>query len=103
MTRNQRLLDACYRTHGIAAIYSDDGQPALPILIVAAREDDVSDFGATRIRSETCRFNVRRSQLPAPQKGARIDIGADRYQIKDKPVIIDEDRLEWGIECQPLA
>ncbi len=103
MTRNQRLIDSCYRTHGSAAIYEADGAPDAYILIIPFREDELTDFGVTTIISSRCRFNVRRSQLPEPRKGARLTIGADKYLIKSEPVILDEDRLEWTMECQLLV
>ncbi len=99
----QKVLDANYRVWGVDAFYYPDTGDRFLVRIIPNRSDDVSDFSGTRVRSETCRFTARCTQLPDPQKGARLDIGDERYTIKNKPVILDAYKLEWSIECHPLA
>ena len=64
------------------------------------RNDDVNAFGATRLVSETLRFDVRVSELPAPRPDEQIPVGEETFLIQGEP-IRDRERLIWTIEAAP--
>ena len=70
------------------------------IRIIVRRSDDVTTFGAARLVSETMRFDVRVSELPAPRLDEQILIGDETFLILGEP-ICDRDRLIWTIEATP--
>ena len=70
------------------------------IRIIMRRNDDVSTFGAARLVSETMRFDVRVSDLPAPRPDEQILLGEETFLIQGEP-IRDRERLIWTIEAAP--
>lgn len=70
------------------------------IRIIMRRNDDVTTFGAARLVSETLRFDVRVSELPAPRPDEQILLGDETFLIRGEP-IRDRDRLIWTIEAAP--
>jgi hypothetical protein len=70
------------------------------IHIIMRRNDDVTTFGAARLVSETMRFDVRVSELPAPRPEEQILIGDEAFLIRGEP-IRDRERLVWTIEAAP--
>ena len=70
------------------------------IRIIMRRNDDVTTFGAARLVSETLRFDVRVSDLPAPQPDEQILLGEETFLIQGEP-IRDRERLVWTIALIP--
>ena len=70
------------------------------IHIIMRRNDGVTAFGAARLVSETMRFDVRVSELPAPRPDEQILIGDETFLIQGEP-IRDRERLVWTIEATP--
>ena len=70
------------------------------IRIIMRRNDDVTIFGAARLVSETLRFDVRVSDLPAPRPDEQILLGEETFLIQGEP-IRDRERLIWTIEAAP--
>ena len=70
------------------------------IRIIMRRKDEVTEFGAARLVSETMRFDVRVSELPAPSPDEQILFGDETFLIRGEP-IRDRDRLIWTIEATP--
>ena len=70
------------------------------IRIIMRRNDDVTTFGAARFVSQTMRFDVRVSELPAPRPDEQILFGDETFLIRGEPMR-DRDRLIWTIEATP--
>ena len=70
------------------------------IRIIPRRNDAVTEFGAARLVSETFRFDVRVSELPAPRPDEQILFGDETFLIQGEP-IRDRERLIWTIEASP--
>lgn len=70
------------------------------ICIIMRRNDDVTAFGAARLVSETLRFDVRVSELPAPRPDEQILFGEETFLIQGEPMR-DRERLVWTIEATP--
>lgn len=68
------------------------------IRIIPRRKDVVTEFGAARLVSETFRFDVRVSELPAPRPDEQILFGDETFLIQGEP-IRDRERLIWTIEA----
>lgn len=70
------------------------------IRIIMRRSDEVTAFGAARLVSETLRFDVRVSELPAPLPDEQVLLGEETFLIQGEP-IRDRERLIWTIEATP--
>ena len=70
------------------------------IRVIMRRNDDVTTFGAARLVSESLRFDVRVSELPAPRPDEQILLGEETFMIQGEP-IRDRERLIWTIEATP--
>ena len=70
------------------------------VRIIMRRNDDVTTFGAARLLSETMRFDVRVSELPAPRPDEQILIGDETFLIQGEP-ISDRERLIWTVTTSP--
>jgi len=70
------------------------------IRVIMRRNDDVTTFGAARLVSESLRFDVRVSELPAPRPDEQILLGEETFLIQGEP-IRDRERLIWTIEATP--
>lgn len=68
------------------------------IRIIPRHNDAVTEFGAARLVSETFRFDVRVSELPAPRPDEQILFGDETFLIQGEP-IRDRERLIWTIEA----
>lgn len=68
--------------------------------IVPRRSDSVTGFGDARLWSETFRFDVRVSELPAPRPQEQILVGDETFLIQGEPVR-DRERLIWTVEAAP--
>lgn len=82
--------DATWRAGGL-------GVP-VAIRIVLARPDDAIGFGAARLRSDTCRIDVRVADVPNLAGGDSIVIGGTTWIVQGAPQR-DADRLVWRAEA----
>ncbi|MFD1510562.1 head-tail joining protein [Lacimonas salitolerans] len=60
----------------------------------------MTTFGAARLVSETMRFDLRVSELPAPRPDEQILLGEETFLIQGEP-LRDRERLIWTIEATP--
>jgi hypothetical protein len=68
---------------------------------MARRADAITEFGETRLWSETTRFDVRASEVAAPRPGDRIVIDGATCIVQGEPVR-DRERLVWTIDTRPV-
>ena len=102
MTAFLAALDLLFADLNLAheAWYRDSEGQFTRIRIILRRNDDVTAFGAARLGSDTCRFDVRVSELPAPRPDEQILLGEETFLIQGEP-LRDRDRLVWTIEATP--
>ena len=84
---------------GAEAIYTSDGGAPVLVRVVARRADAVSEFGDTRLWSETTRIDLRVAEVPNPRPGDRIEIDGDDFLIQGEPVR-DRERLVWTVDLR---
>ena len=82
-----------------ATYIADGGAPQL-IRVVLRRADDITDFGAARVWSETTRIDLRVAEVPNPRPGDRIEINGEAFVIQGEPVR-DRERLVWTLDLRP--
>jgi len=70
------------------------------VRLVARRADDVNEFGAARLWSETSRVDLQVAEVPNPRPGDRIEIDGDAFLIQGEPVR-DRERLVWTVDLRP--
>lgn len=85
---------------GRDAVYIAEGGAPHLVRVVARRADAVSDFGDTRLWSETTRIDLRVAEVPTPRPGDRIEIDGDAFLIQGEPVR-DRERLVWTVDLRP--
>lgn len=85
-------VDAVWKSRGVGA--------AVSCRLILKRPDDFRDFGGAQVVSSTVIADVRVSDIAAPVKGDRIEIGSDWYDISAKPTR-DRERLVWTMELLP--
>ena len=102
MTAFLAALDLLFADLNLAheAWYRDSEGQFTRIRIVLRRNDDVTAFGAARLVSDTFRFDVRVSELPAPRPDEQILLGEETFLIQGEP-LRDRDRSVWTIEATP--
>lgn len=71
-----------------------------PIRIIRRAPDQITEFGAGRIVSDTTMVDVRIADLPEPRPGDLIVIGADSYTVQGEP-LRDRERLIWTLDLRP--
>ena len=102
MTAFARALDLLFADPNLAheAWHRDSEGQFTRIRIIMRRNDDVTAFGSARLFSETMRFDVRVSELPAPRSDEQILLGDETFLIQGEP-LRDRDQLIWTIEATP--
>ena len=86
---------------GVEAIYTSDGGAPVRVRAVARRADAVSEFGDTRLWSETTRIDLRVAEVPNPCSSDRIEIDGEVFLIQGEPVR-DRERLVWTVDLRPV-
>lgn len=102
MTAFAVALDLLFADPNLAheAWHRDSEGQFTRIRIIPRRNDAVTEFGAARLVSETFRFDVRVTDLPAPRPDEQILFGDETFLIRGEP-IRDRDRLIWTVEATP--
>ena len=85
---------------GKDALYTPEGGAPVLVRVVARRADAVTDFGDTRIWSETTRIDLRVAEVANPRPGDRLEIADDIFLIQGEPVR-DRERLVWTVDLRP--
>jgi hypothetical protein len=67
---------------------------------ILRRPDEITEFGAARLMSDTTRIDVRVADIPAPRPQDQILIGNDTFLIQGEPRR-DRERMIWTIELSP--
>ena len=67
---------------------------------ILRRPDEMTEFGAARLLSDTTRIDVRVADIPAPRPQEQILIGEETFLIQGEPRR-DRERLVWTIELGP--
>lgn len=74
--------------------------PALPIRVIRKAPDEVSDFGQARVFSESVMVDVLVADLAAPERGDRIVISGETFEVQGEPRR-DRERLVWTLDLRP--
>lgn len=85
-------VDAVWREQGVG--------PVTNVRIIRKSPDDITDFGAARILTETTAVDVRVSEIALPRINDRLDIGLERFVIQANPRR-DRERLVWTLDLRP--
>ena len=102
MTAFAAAVDALFADPNIGrdAIYMPEGGAPVLVGVVARRADAITDFGDTRLWSETTRIDLRVAEVANPRPGDRIEIDGDAFLIQGEPVR-DRERLVWTVDLRP--
>jgi hypothetical protein len=95
-------IDGIFRDPHIArdAVYIAQGGTQILIRVVTRRADEITEFGAARLWSDSTRIDLRAAEVPNPRPGDRIEIDAEAFLIQGEPVR-DRERLVWTIDLRP--
>jgi hypothetical protein len=67
---------------------------------ILRRPDEITEFGAARLLSDTTRIDVRVADISDPRPQEQILIGEETFLIRGEPRR-DRERLVWTIEITP--
>ena len=67
---------------------------------ILRRPDEITEFGAARLMSDTAWIDVRVVDIPMPRPQEQILIGDETFLIQGEPRR-DRERLIWTIELTP--
>jgi len=67
---------------------------------ILRRPDELTEFGAARLLSDTTRIDVRVADIPNPRPDEQILIGEETFLIQGEPRR-DRERLVWTLELSP--
>jgi hypothetical protein len=67
---------------------------------ILRRPDELTEFGAARLLSDTIRIDVRVADIPDPRPQEQILIEEETFLIQGEPRR-DRERLVWTIELAP--
>ncbi len=70
------------------------------VRVIVRAPDRITGFGDARILSDTTTIDVRVGELPDPQPGDLIILGADSFVVQGGP-IRDRERLIWTLDLRP--
>jgi hypothetical protein len=67
---------------------------------ILRRPDEITEFGAARLMSNTTRIDVRVVDIPDPRPQEQVLIGDETFLIQGEPRR-DRERLIWTLELTP--
>ncbi len=105
MTAFSIAVDAIFADPNMAvdAIYRPRfGWADVPCRVIMTKPDAITDYGATSIVSGSLRVDIRASDVPKPEEGARIVVGGETVVINGEP-IRDSLGLVWQCGTVPEA
>lgn len=82
------------------ATYTPSGSGAVSVRVVLRRPDRVSDFGETRLHSETTVVDIRVADAPQLASGDAFEIEGESYVVQGEP-LRDTERLIWTVGVRP--
>ena len=81
------------------ATFTPTGGVAVPVRVALRRPDRVSDFGETRLHSETTVIDIRVADTPTLASGDAFEIAGESYVVQGEP-LRDAERLIWTAELR---
>ena len=67
---------------------------------ILRRPDEITEFGAAQLMSDTTRIDVNVTDIPNPRPQEQILIGEETFLIQGEPRR-DRERLIWTLELTP--
>jgi len=74
--------------------------PAIPVRVIRKAPDEVTNFGQSRVFSESVMIDVLIAVLPNPERGDRVVIDGETFEVQGEP-IRDSERLIWKMDLRP--
>lgn len=96
----QTAVDAAFQAFGVDATYVPQVGDPVAIRVLPRRGDSLLDLGETQIALDSLFFEVRVSELDAPQEDDLIQIDGQDYLIQAEPRIEDVDGLVWILDTR---
>ncbi len=102
MSAFSAAIDGLFLDPNIAreAIFTAEGGAPVVVRVVTRRADEISNFGDSRLWSESTLIDLRVAEVPAPRPGDRLEIDGDAFLIQGEPVR-DRERLIWTVDLRP--
>ena len=73
--------------------------PGVAIRVIRKSPDEITQFGAGRILSETTLLDARIADMPTPAPGDIVNIGIESFVIQGEPKL-DRERLIWTLNMR---
>ena len=95
------VVDRNFFIMGEPAIYTPVSGPSKSIKVMPRRPDEIIGFGDTSIATNTALFDIRVSEIAAPQEGDTLLFKEITYVVQGSPTYQDGDRLIWLVNTYP--
>lgn len=95
----QTAIDAVFQTFGVDAVLTPIAGLPQTIRVLPKADNEVIDFGDSRILSDTLVLEVRCSEA-TPLKGDLVNFRGVDYLIQSKPQRQDADQLVWVLDMR---
>lgn len=95
-------LDAIFEdpNMGVDVFWRVGAGEAVPVRVMRRSPDEVSEFGASQLFSETTRVDVRTWEMPEPARGDELEIAGEAFIVQGEPQR-DSERLTWTLDLRP--
>ena len=102
MTVFASAIDALFADLNLGwdAVYLPEGGSGVAVRVFRRQPDVALEFGDTRLSTTTAIFDVRISEVAAPNAGDRLVVDGETFVIQGTPRR-DDGRLIWTIEGAP--
>ena len=100
MTAFGLAIDAMFADANIgtdATWYQAGAGAGVPVRIITRAPDVISEFGDSRLVSDSLTIDVRLSEIAVLADGDEFDIGGSRYAVRGEPRR-DREQLVWTAE-----
>lgn len=95
------VVDRNFFVMGEPATYTPVAGLAKSIKVMPRRPDEIIGFGDTSIATNTALFDIRVSEIAAPEEGDTILYKEITYVVQGSPTYQDGDRLIWRVNTYP--
>lgn len=92
-------LRTLFQTRGKAATYAPAAGAPVSCRAIRQGGGQAVAVGPVLVMLERVQFHVRRAEVPAPEAGATLTVGADAFTVQAvQPVQRDAEGLLWGLD-----
>ena len=102
MSNFASAIDTVFAEFGLDASYVPQVGSPVNVRVLPRRGDILLDLGETQIALDSLFFELRRSEILAPQENDQLEINGVTYLIQAEPRLEDVDSLVWILDTRKI-